>query len=124
MGGSASDPYEATLFEWESKRQGLINVQVDVTPRLLFSDTVHDKTVRIVLENATTQEEYCTGTFNGWATIFAPDWTTIGCNFTGIVPYGDVLQVKATSTAGASLAASEVDDNGLRIGIGATFNVI
>ena len=124
MGGSASNPYEVTLFLWEAKLEGLINVQVDVTPRLVFSDTVLDKTVRVVLENSTTNEEYCTGTFNGWASNEAPDWTTIGCNFTGVVPKGDILKVKATSTEGATLAASEVDDDGLRIGIGATFNVI
>ena len=78
----------------------------------------------MVLLNTTTGEEYCTGAFEGYASINAPDWDCVSCAFTGILKDGEEIEVRATSTYGATLDPDEVDDNGLRIGVGATFNVL
>ena len=73
--------------------------------------------------NATTRDEYCTAVFEGTYPDRAPDYSTIGCAFTGIVEKENVIQLRATSTHGGSIDPETVDpDTMLRLGLGATFN--
>ena len=94
LNGSAAMPTETNLFEWTSTHYGLTHIVANVTPRMLY-DTMtlppSHTTLRIVLFNATTMEEYCTAAFEGPTPFAAPEWDSIGCNYTGMIQNNETI---------------------------------
>ena len=123
-GGTAANPTQATIFSFEQKLTGLTHVVVNMSPRQNFSNTVISKTARFALVNTGTGEELCTATFEGEASTFSPDWASLGCAWTGYLEQGEIIEVRATSTLGATLNPNETDGTGLVLGVGASFNVL
>lgn len=125
-GMTAEDPEEVTLFEWTAKKTGLTQAIVNVAAMQNPNQFAFTRTFRVILLNSTTGAELCSATFESTINFFSPDYNTVGCAFTGIIPYGEVLSVQATSTDGATLDPSTEDPlhPGLRLGLGANFNVI
>ena len=89
-GGTAAMPTETTLFTWTSNYYGLTHIVANVTPRMV-RDLVNppiNTTLRGVLINTTTMEEYCSFAFEGPMPFAAPEWDSCGCSFTGLITDG------------------------------------
>lgn len=125
-GMTAGDPEEVTLFEWTAKKTGLTQAIVNVAALQKSNSLAFSRTFRVILLNSTTGAELCSAAFESSIDILSPDFNTVGCAFTGIIPYGETLMVQATSTDGATLDPTTEDPfhPGFRLGLGANFNVI